>query len=60
MDCEPGFLAEAFKSLETKVKNSPSKKDCCLMIDAMAIRKQTILDPKEKERLNFHINNPET
>ncbi len=39
VDCEPGFLAEAFKSLETEVKNSPTKKDCCLIIDAMAIRK---------------------
>jgi hypothetical protein len=50
------FLAEAFKSLETEVKNSPTKKDCCLMIDVMAIRKQTIVDPKEKERYVGFIN----
>ena len=28
--CEPGFLAESFESLTKDLKNSPTKKDCCM------------------------------
>ena len=46
---------KAFKPLEAEVKLSP-KKDCSLIIDAMAIRKQTVVDPKEKERYVGYVN----
>ena len=39
VDCEPGFLQEAFQSLQSEAEKTPSKKDCCLIIDAMSIRK---------------------
>ena len=53
VDGEPGFLNEAFNSLEAEVKNSQTKKDCSLVIDAMAIGKQTVVDPKGKEYVGF-------
>ncbi|CAB3994515.1 THAP domain-containing 9 [Paramuricea clavata] len=40
--CDPGFIDEAFTSLSQKVAQSNNDKDCCLVIDAMSIRKQTI------------------
>jgi hypothetical protein len=33
--------------LASEVSRDAIKKDCCLIIDAMAIRKQTIWDPKK-------------
>ena len=56
VECEPGFLDEAFKPLEAEVKLSPKKMDCSLIIGAMAIRKQTVVDPKGKERYVGHVN----
>ena len=53
VECEPGFLTEAFQSLGEDVKQSPIKKDCCLVIDAMSIRKQTIWDPKQDQYSGF-------
>lgn len=40
---EPGFFAEVFKALSTL---DPEDKDCCLMFDAMSIRKQVLWDDK--------------
>ena len=45
--CEPGFIKEAFKSLSQEVARSPINKDCCLVIDAMSIRKQTLWNPEK-------------
>ena len=42
VNCEPGFSREAFTALEKEVSREAIKRDCCLIIDAMAIRKQTI------------------
>ena len=56
MDCEPGFLNGALNSLEAEVKNSLTKKDCSLIIDTMAIRKQTVVDPKGKEQYVGFVN----
>ena len=53
MECEPGFLKEAFQSLASEVSHSPEKKDCCLIIDAMSIRKQTVWDPKRDQYAGF-------
>ena len=53
VDCEPGFLQEAFQSLQSEAEKTPSKKDCCLIIDAMSIRKQTLWDPKKEQYSGF-------
>ena len=47
VNCEPGFFKEAFTALASEVSRDAIKKDCCLVIDAMAITKQTIWDPKK-------------
>ena len=46
VNCEPGFFDEAFNALESEVSRDAIKKDCCMIIDAMAIRKQTIYESK--------------
>ena len=48
VSCESGFLGESFFMLETKGKPNGDKKDCCLVIDAMAICKQTQWEPANK------------
>jgi hypothetical protein len=53
VDCEPGFLQEAFQSLQSEADKTPSKKDCGLIIDAMSIRKQTLWDPKKEQYSGF-------
>ena len=40
VNCEPGFIGESFRILEEQAKVNTEKKDCCLVLDAMAIRKQ--------------------
>ena len=51
--CEPGFFREAFASLSHGVRSSPDKKDCCLIIDAMSIRKQTIWNQEKDQYSGF-------
>ncbi|CAB4022717.1 DNA transposase THAP9-like [Paramuricea clavata] len=62
VDCEPGFLKEAFKALSDEVKQCLDKKDCYLIMDAMSIRKETVWD-KKNDRYDGFINygtvNPE-
>ena len=53
VDYEPGFLQEAFQSLQSEAEKTPSKKNCCLIIDAMSIRKQTLWDPKKEQYSGF-------
>ena len=53
LQCEPGFIKEAFASLTQEVTNSPIKKDCCLVIDAMAIRSQTVWTPQRDKYFGF-------
>ena len=55
VDCEPGLLKEAFKALSDEVKQCPDKKDCCLIVDAMSIRKETVWD-KKNDRYDGFIN----
>lgn len=55
VNCEPGFLDEAFESLKADVKEKPERKDCSLIIDAMSIRKQTLLE-LNKERYSGFVN----
>ena len=53
IDCEPGFISEAFHSLAKIIESSPEKKDCTLMLHGMAIRKQVIYDPKKDQYVGF-------
>ena len=65
VDCEPGFITEALDILKSEILDQPEKKDCCLVFDAMAIRKQTLWDAKQDEFVAFvncraQIEAPET
>ena len=51
--CDPRFIEEAFASLSNQIDTSPINKDCCLVIDAMAIRKQILWNPKEDQYSGF-------
>lgn len=53
IQCDPGFIKEVFASLTHEVTNSPIKKDCCLVIDAMAIRTQTVWTPQHDKYFGF-------
>ena len=53
LECEPGFIKEAFESLEKNAMSCPEKKDCFLIIDAMSTRKQTLWDPKQDRYVGF-------
>ena len=53
VNCQPGFLSEVFQSLAAEVQKSADKKECALILDGMAIRKQTIYDPKEDRYVGF-------
>ena len=53
LPCEPGFMQEAFDALNDDVKLSPNKRDCFLIIDAMAIRKQVFWDAKQQQYVGF-------
>ena len=66
LECEPGFIEATFQSLEREATASPEKKDCCLIIDAMSIRKQTLYDAHQDKYAGFvnygdiPTNDPET
>ena len=51
--CDPGFIEEAFTSLSNQIDLSPVNKDCCLVIDAMSIRKQTLWNPEKDQYSGF-------
>ena len=53
MNCEPGFIGESFKILEDQAKINEEKKDCCLVLDAMAIRKQIQWEPANNRYSGF-------
>ena len=51
--CEPGFIEEAFTSLSDIISALPINKDCCLVVDAMSIRKQTLWDAENDQYSGF-------
>ena len=53
VNCEPGFIGESFRSLEEQAKIDKEKKDCCLVLDAMAIRKQVQWEPANNKYSGF-------
>lgn len=44
VNCEPGILGEVLNFLKTQVEEIPSLKNCALIFDSMAIRKETVWD----------------
>lgn len=53
VNCEPGFLSESFRILEELVKSNEETKDCCLVLDAMAIRKQVLWESANNKYSGF-------
>ena len=53
LECEPGFIKEAFESLQKDATSCPEKQDCCLIIDAMSTRKQTLWDSQQDKYVGF-------
>ena len=47
LESEPGFIKESFESIHKEAMQCPEKKDCCLIIEAMSTRKQTLWDAKQ-------------
>ena len=47
VECEPGFLANVLESLSEKAKEG--EKDCVLLLDEIAIKKETVWDEKKKQ-----------
>ena len=43
--CEPGFLTNVIDAISSSLQDKPWMKDCVLILDAMAIRKETVWDP---------------
>ena len=46
MNCEPGFLSEVMSHLKDMVQQNELNKHCILMLDAMALKKEVVYDPK--------------
>lgn len=53
VECNPGLFKETFESLKKEALLRQEKKDCFLIIDGMAIRKQTIWDSKNDKYVGF-------
>ena len=53
VNCQPGFLSEVFKSLAVEAQKSAGMKECALILDGMAIRKQTMYHPKVDRYVGF-------
>ena len=50
---EPGFITESFESLSKEVQMSPARRDCCLVLDGMAIRKRVLWDTSKGKYNGF-------
>jgi hypothetical protein len=46
LNCQPGFLTEVIDHLKEMSSTDPFKKHCTLMLDAMALKKEVVYDPK--------------
>ncbi|CAB3980230.1 Hypothetical predicted protein [Paramuricea clavata] len=53
LKCEPGFIKESFESIQKEAMQCPEKKDCCIIIDVMSTRKQTLWDAKQDKYVGF-------
>lgn len=52
INCEPGFLSEVISHMKDNLVKEPCKTDCVIMMDAMAIKKELVYDPKGKSHGN--------
>lgn len=58
MHCEPGILTEVLEYLKEEVPVKPYLKNCALIFDSMAIRKQVIFDNNQGQFLgNINLGN---
>jgi hypothetical protein len=46
IDCHPGFMTEVINHLKSMVQENELNKHCTLMLDAMALKKEVVFDPK--------------
>lgn len=46
INCQPGFLTEVIDHLKKMVQENTLMKHCTLMLDAMALKKEVVYDPK--------------
>lgn len=53
VSCEPGFLREVIYHLKMSVSRDQSMKDCILMFDSMAIRKEIVYEQKTSCYVGF-------
>ena len=53
VSCEPGFIGESFRILEEQAKSNEDMKDCCLVLDALAICKQVQWEPANDKYRGF-------
>ena len=53
LECEPGFIKESFEALKKESTVDREKKDCCLIIDALSIRKQMLWDNNKDNFVGF-------
>ena len=52
-NCEPGLFSEVFTELQRQGENNHTMTDCCLMLDGMSIRQQTIYDRAQDKYTGF-------
>ena len=53
IDCKPGFLTEVIAFLNKAKDEHLHMEDCVIILDAMAIRKDIVYDPKEQKYVGF-------
>ena len=53
LNCKPGYLSEVIDFLKNAKVNKPYMKDCVVMFDAMAIRKEILYDKAEAKYVGF-------
>ena len=53
VDCEPGFLSEAFADLQRQIMDDPGMTDCALILDGMSIRKQILFCQRLSKYVGF-------
>ena len=46
LNCQPGFLSEVIDHLKQEAEDNEFMKHCTLMLDAMALKKEIVYDPK--------------
>ena len=53
LNCKPGYLSEVIDFLKMAKVNKPYMRDCVVMFDAMAIRKEILYDKAESKYVGF-------